>query len=301
MAALRIGFVGLGMMGLPLARRLAEHGHVITAIDPAPGRVEMLSAGMPNVAAAISLEQLALGAEVIITCLPDESVVEATYLTGAPSLAASAPPGTITIDHSTISPPLARAVHKACAERHLLHVEAPLLGGPAQAAARQLFAVVSGGEAAHAQWQLVAPVREILATVARGWRWLGGPGAATTFKVLQNGLGLVQLAAMGEVAEACRILDLDPRLFYKLVCEAGGMAATPLFRERFPRMTPSAPVEARLAVAAKDARLYRDLVQGTAESSPAAASAAAFEAAIAAGWADEDVTAVWRAFGRDVA
>jgi 3-hydroxyisobutyrate dehydrogenase-like beta-hydroxyacid dehydrogenase len=117
-------------------------------------------------------------------------------------------------------------------------------------------------------------------------------------KVLQNGLGLVQLVAMAEVAAACRTQGIDPRLFHRLTMEAGGMAASPLFEHRFSLMDlGSETVEARLAIGAKDSKLHRDLIGGVAaDFSPASASAAAFAAALAAGLEDADVTAVWRVF-----
>ncbi len=117
-------------------------------------------------------------------------------------------------------------------------------------------------------------------------------------KVLQNGLGLVQLAAMAETAAACRLLGVDPQRFYTVVTEAGGMAASPLFRQRFPLMLRrDAPVDARLSIAAKDAQLCSDLTHTEqAGLSLFAASAEVFSAAEQRGLADEDVTAVWRVY-----
>jgi 3-hydroxyisobutyrate dehydrogenase-like beta-hydroxyacid dehydrogenase len=82
-----------------------------------------------------------------------------------------------------------------------------------------------------------------------------------------------------------------------VVNDAGGMAATPLFRERFPRMLADAPVDARLAIGAKDADLFHDLIEPGALSL-ADATARIFSAAKDAGLADEDVTSVWRVFER---
>ncbi len=155
----------------------------------------------------------------------------------------------------------------------------------------QLYLALSGRDEAR------APAEKIAAAIARDWRWVGGPGTAMTCKILQNGLGLVQLAAMAEVAAACRRLNIDPHLFYTLVNDAGGMAATPLFRERFPRMLADAPVDARLAIGAKDADLFLRLLQ-PAGVSPADATARLFSAAMDAGLADGDITAVWRVFER---
>ena len=292
----RIGFLGLGMMGLPMARRLAEHGHQLTLLDPATHRVEALLAGCPLTRAASGISDIAAECGIVITCLPDAAAVEATYLTGASPLASLARPGTITIDHSTTSPELARRIHHAAADHGVLHLEAPLFGGVREAAEGQLFLALSGSDAVRPSQELLPAIREIAQTVARGWQWVGGPGTAATVKVLQNGLGLVQLAAMGEVAAACRTLNLDPQMFYALVNDAGGMAATPLFRERFPRMMAPQAAEARLAIGAKDAKLYRDLIQAISSFSPAAASAAAYGRAIAIGLEDADVTTVWEVF-----
>ena len=256
-----------------------------------------LSAAETNVAAAVDPSGFMAHADVIMTCLPDERSIELIFLTGDTPLQTQARPGTITIDHSTCSPELARRISNSLFKGGIMHIEAPLFGGVQHANTGQLFLALSGRDEARTLGMPNSPVVKIAAVIARGWRWVGGPGTAMALKVLQNGLGLVQLAAMGEVAAACRRLNFDPQLFYALVTEAGGMAATPLFRERFPRMLAGASVDARLAIAAKDADLFRRLIEPAAFSL-ADTTARAFGAAEAAGLADDDVTAVWRVFER---
>ena len=275
-------------MGFPIARRLAQAGFTLSVYDPAHGKAASLAAAEPSVTTA---EHPPAQAEIIITCLPDEHTVESTYLTGDTPVQTHARPGTITIDHSTCSPELARRINDALHDRGITHIEAPLFGGVQHANTGQLYLALSGRDESR------APVEKIAAAIARGWQWVGGPGSAMTFKILQNGLGLVQLAAMGEVASACRRLNIDPQRFYSLVNDAGGMAATPLFYERFPRMLANAPVDARLDIGAKDADLFHRLIE-PATISLADTTVRIFAAARAAGLADDDITSVWRVFER---
>ena len=280
-----IGFLGLGTMGFPIARRLAQAGFTLSAYDPGNDKAASLNAS-PS-------DRPPTQAEIIITCLPDEHAVESTYLTGDTPLQSHAHPGTITIDHSTCSPDLARRINNALHDRGITHIEAPLFGGVHHANTGQLFLALSGRDESCALPN--TQVAKIAATIAREWRWVGAPGTAMTCKILQNGLGLVQLAAMGEVAAACRRLQIDPHLFYNFVNDAGGMAATPLFRERFPRMLTTPPLDARLAIGAKDAELFLRLLQPSALSL-ADPTARIFSAATTAGLAEDDITAVCQVF-----
>jgi 3-hydroxyisobutyrate dehydrogenase-like beta-hydroxyacid dehydrogenase len=233
-----------------------------------------------------------------MTCLPSVNAVKDVYFHEASALTHVVERGTIIIEHSTIPPDLAREVGQAFAHRGAVYVEAPLFGGVVQAQEGSLFLALSGSEHALQDGEPVQSLLMVLTAIARGWSWVGGPGSAMLTKVLQNGLGLVQLAAMAETAAACRLLGVDPKQFYEVVTEAGGMAASPLFQQRFPLMLRrDAPVEARLAIAAKDAQLCCDLTRREqAGVSLFAATAEVFSAAGQCGLADEDVTAVWRVY-----
>jgi len=125
-------------------------------------------------------------------------------------------------------------------------------------------------------------------------RHVGGPGLAATIKVMQNGLGLVQLVAIAEALALAEAVGVDPRLFVEAISGCDGMADTPLFRQRAPRMLQGdAAPEAFLEIAAKDIALAHELADASATTLPLLATAhAAFAAAVAQGLARRDTSAV---------
>src|SRR4051812_11918615 len=106
----RLGFIGLGLLGSAIARRLAATGFPIVVYDVDPARAVELTALGAEVAPGP--EKLANDVEVVLSCLPDESSVEAVYL-GTDNVMRTAKPGTLIIELSTISPDLSRHLHRS--------------------------------------------------------------------------------------------------------------------------------------------------------------------------------------------
>lgn len=233
-----IGFIGLGVMGLPMARRLAEAGHALVVYDPDPQTSENLASS--RVTIADSVADVADRCELLLTCLPNPQAVESVYdsLQAADRLAC---------DFSTIGPHLARRLHRNLRERGIGYIECPMLGGAGEAAEGQLFFILSGVE------QDVESVLPLLQILGREYRYVGGPGSANRIKVVQNGLGLVQLAAIAEALSILASDGADLAQFCDIVSAGGGMADTPLFRARAPLMLQENPQsDARLRIGAKD-------------------------------------------------
>src|SRR5262249_17388315 len=112
----RIGFVGLGKIGLPMAQDLSKAGHSVTGFDMVRGSVDKLTAA--NGAAASDVAAAVKNAEVLITMLPAGQHVREVYL-GANGVLANARPGTLLIDSSTIDVDTARVVAKAAEAKGL--------------------------------------------------------------------------------------------------------------------------------------------------------------------------------------
>ena len=181
--------------------------------------------------------------DVLITCLPNPQVVEAVY-------GEVARPGLLACDCSTIGPSLAIRLHEELAARGVRYLECPMLGAPAQAAAGELFLILSGDEAAASE---LAPIFD---AISRGRRFVGGPGQASRIKVVQNGLGLIQAVAIGEALSILAKAGADLQTFCEVVAEGGGMAASPLFRAKARTMLEAEPrVLAKLRIGAKDIAL----------------------------------------------
>src|SRR5262249_47684296 len=127
----KIGFIGLGNMGLPMAQNLIKAGHAVAGFDVKEDAIGNLAAAGGR---ARSLAEACTDAEVVITMLPAGSHVREVYLEGDGVLAAVAP-GTLLIDSSTIDVETARAVEHAAQERGFAMVDAPVSGGVAGAQA----------------------------------------------------------------------------------------------------------------------------------------------------------------------
>ena len=141
----RIGFIGLGNMGLPMAQNLIKAGHQVEGVDVNPAAVEKLKAAggvavdMPAVAAA--------RADVVITMLPSGKEVREVYL-GPGGIVESTNEGTLLIDCSTIDVESARAVAAAAEAKGLMMLDAPVSGGVGGATAGTLTFMVGGSERA---------------------------------------------------------------------------------------------------------------------------------------------------------
>src|SRR5690348_3715879 len=125
-----IGFIGLGNMGLPMARNLLKAGHQLQAFDVTPKAVEEAAAAGAGKSADVTAA--AAGADLIITMLPAGEHVRDVYLAPA-GIIAAARPGTLLIDCSTIDVETARAVHAAATAAGFDMLDAPVSGGVAGA------------------------------------------------------------------------------------------------------------------------------------------------------------------------
>jgi 3-hydroxyisobutyrate dehydrogenase-like beta-hydroxyacid dehydrogenase len=279
-----IGFIGLGAMGLPVARRLAGAGHRLLVFDAAPDRLAAASA--EGIGAATSVAEVVERADLLFVCVASPGAGESI-------LSPLRKAGLVVCDLSTIGPTLARRLHAELAARGIGYVECPMLGGVDEAASGQLFLLVSGDPEA------TAKVSGLLPTFSRVVRVVGGPGSASLFKTLQNGLGLAQLCAMAEALAVVERAGGDAAAFVEVVGEGGGMAATPLFRAKAPLMLRAPPLaKGSLHIGAKDSRLAASLAREVGiDARLLEASAALFAKAMASGLAAEDIAAVRRVIG----
>jgi 3-hydroxyisobutyrate dehydrogenase-like beta-hydroxyacid dehydrogenase len=285
----RIGFIGLGAMGMPMARRLAAAGHRLLVYDRDPALSEQ-AGGRDGVEAADGAGAVAAACELLLTCLPNPGAVEAVY-EEIVAVCATSGRRLRAADCSTIGPGLAIRLQRRLAAGGVRYVECPMLGGVDEAASGQLFFIVSGAEGD------VAPLLPRFALLGRGHRVVGGPGDASRFKVVQNGLGLVQLAAIAEALAILAKAGADLGAFCEVVAAGHGMADTPLFRAKAPLMLAAeAEAKGRLRIGAKDIGLAAALARELGLAAPLFERAEAlFAEAIAQGLGEADIAAVARA------
>ncbi|MBR7741693.1 2-hydroxy-3-oxopropionate reductase [Phycicoccus sp. BSK3Z-2] len=198
-----IGFIGLGVMGAPMAANLVRAGHDVVGYNRSPGKVAALvesgGRGADTVADAVR------GADVVITMLPDSPDVEEVVL-GEDGVLAHASEGTIHVDASTIRPDVARAVADAARARGVRPLDAPVSGGEA-GAVDGVLSIMVGGDAADLE-----EVRPVLEAVGRTIVHVGPSGAGQTVKAANQLIvaGNLQLVAEALVFLDAHGVDLEP-------------------------------------------------------------------------------------------
>ncbi|MBB4683448.1 2-hydroxy-3-oxopropionate reductase [Amycolatopsis jiangsuensis] len=191
----RIGFIGLGVMGTPMAAHLAAAGHEVRGFDLNAGALAKLVAAGGRAAAAVP--DAVSGAEVVITMLPDHPQVEQVVLAPGGVLD-HAGRGTLLADMSTIRPETSIEVAKAGADKGIRVLDAPVSGG--QAGAEQAaLSIMAGGDAA--DFAAVKPVFDVLGTTVVH---VGPHGAGQVVKAANQ---LVVGGIYGLVAEAIVLLE----------------------------------------------------------------------------------------------
>jgi 2-hydroxy-3-oxopropionate reductase len=209
----RIGFIGLGIMGAPMAANLIKAGYQVTGYNRSPAAVHRL-AGLGG-HAATSIAEAVRNADVLITVLPDTPDVEAVVL-GDDGVLANAASGLLHIDMSSISPAAARAIAERAAAVGVRSLDAPVSGGE-QGAIEGALSIMVGGEAAD-----VEAARPVLQAMGTTVVHVGPAGSGQTVKAANQLLvaGIIEL-----VAEALVLVEasgVDPEPAVRVL--AGGLA-----------------------------------------------------------------------------
>lgn len=216
----RVAFIGLGTMGLPMARNLIAAGHEVIGVDVDPGRAELLG---PPVAATPA--EAAEAAGVALLSLPSPSAVEEVVL-GAAGLRSRAPRGFAVVDMSTGPPELARTLAAELGRAGIESLDAPVSGGPAGAEAASLTIRVGGSrEAFERQRALLEALGDLVVHV-------GPAGAGQAAKLCNNLIAGVTMAA---IAEACAVAEregIEPAVLYDMLTRSTGDSR--VLRTRFP-------------------------------------------------------------------
>ncbi|MBL8446782.1 MAG: NAD(P)-dependent oxidoreductase [Zoogloeaceae bacterium] len=190
---MRVGWIGLGVMGRPMAGHLLAAGHdvAIWARNPA---AEALLANQ-GYALCASPAELAARSDVVITIVTSSADVEGLAF-GSAGLAEGFGPGSVHVDMSTIAPSMARSLGERYAARGLAWVDAPVSGGEA-GARNATLAIMAGAEAG-----VLDRVRPLLLTLGKTLVHVGPPGAGQVAKACNQ---LVMVAAIEACAEAMRL------------------------------------------------------------------------------------------------
>ena len=197
----RVGFIGLGNMGAPMARRLATAGYKLVVADAVPAALERFAAATPCERAA-DLASLGKTCRVVITMLPDGKIVREVLL-GANGVVPNLAAGSVVIDMSSASPVGTRELAVDLAKVGIPLVDAPVSGGVKKAADGSL-AIMVGGEAGP-----VARCRPLLEVMGKVFL-TGASGSGHAMKSLNNFLSAANLAVAAEAIIAGQRFGLDP-------------------------------------------------------------------------------------------
>ena len=266
----QIAFIGLGHMGLPMARNLLNAGHSLSVFDLVASAVDELAA--QGARAASSAADAVSAAEVVISMLPASRHVEGLYLGDAGLLSAIAP-GSLVLECSTIAPEAARKVHQAAAARGIALLDAPVSGGTAGAAAGTLTFMV-GGDAA-----TLERARPILANMGKNIFHAGPEGAGQVAKVCNNQLLAVHMIGTAEAMALGVANGLDPATLAEIMRQSSGGNWSLEKYNPWPGVMPNAPASKdyrdgfAAELMAKDLGLAQEAAQATASSTPMGALA----------------------------
>ncbi len=235
---MRVGFIGLGAMGRPMAINLLRAGHAVTVhARRAASCGPLVERGA---ATAASPAELAAGCDAVFTMVTGTADVEAVLL-GGDGVVHGARPGSVVIDTSTIDPAATRTIAAALAERGVDMLDAPVSGGP-QGARDATLSIMVGGRA-----DVLARVRPLLDCLGAAVRHMGGHGAGQATKACNQLLLLVTAQGVAEALTLARRAGLDPGQVREALL--AGMASSRVldfFGDRMARRDFDAGIESRL-------------------------------------------------------
>ncbi|MEM7694898.1 MAG: NAD(P)-dependent oxidoreductase [Pseudomonadota bacterium] len=199
----KVTVVGLGAMGLPMAKTLQSAGFSVKGVDP------------ENAALPETTPRVTTASDVFVLSLPNEAVVDAVLA----DILAVSKDGTLIIDTSTISPDAAQKNHARCANAGARYLDAPVSGGAAGAATGALLIMAGGAEAD------IAAANPILDALSRKTVHCGGPGAGATVKLANNLLCAGHLLLAGEALSMAEAGGVAPETLLDALNAGSGRSA----------------------------------------------------------------------------
>jgi 3-hydroxyisobutyrate dehydrogenase-like beta-hydroxyacid dehydrogenase len=288
----RVAWIGVGTMGLPMARHLVTAGHDVVACDLDPARAALLGG-----AVAPSPAEAAAAADVAILSLPSPAAVEEAAL-GPGGAAEGLSAGAVLVDMSTSPPALARRLAESLEPAGIDVLDAPVSGGPVGAEAGTLAIMVGGPRGAFER------CTALFEAMGSRVELVGDHGAGQTVKLCNN---MIVACAMAAIGESCRLLEherIDPAQAYE--CFTSSTSDSSVMRRRFPvaGVRPEHPASReyeplfRLDLLVKDLGLALELAAEHGVPTPIAdAAVSTYRAALDAGLAGLDYSAVYRVQG----
>jgi 3-hydroxyisobutyrate dehydrogenase len=210
---MKIGFIGIGAMGKPMAINLLNAGFQLTVYDLNRDAVrQMVETGARS---AATPKELAAGADVVITMLPNFDVVR-SVLDGAEGVLAGAREGAVIIDMSTVAPDQTRSMAALAKKKEISYLDAPVSGGVG-GAAKGALTIMVGGPAA-----VVDQVMAVFNALGKKIYRVGGVGAGDAIKLVNNLLLGVNMAALAEALVVGVKAGLEPQILLEIIGGSSG-------------------------------------------------------------------------------
>jgi len=275
-----VAIIGLGSMGLGMAKSLLGAGHTVSGYDVTPSAVGAL--GQAGGRACATPTEAAKGASIVVVVVVNAAQTE-TVLFGENGVVGAMAPGSVIISCATMAPDTVRALAQRCSEQHVLYLDAPMSGGAARAGSGELTFMASGSSAAF------AAARPALEAMAGKVYELGdAPGIGASFKIVNQLLAGVHIAAACEAITFASKLGLDIAKVYEVITASAGNSW--MFENRVPHILEGdyAPKSA-VNIFTKDLGIVSDIGRTETFPLPIAASALQlFLATAAAGMGRDD-------------
>jgi len=268
----QIGFIGLGNMGLPMARNLIKAGHPVCGYDVSAEALDKFSAA--GGIAVRSLDVASMGVDLIITMLPAREQVREVYL-GQGGVLASAASGTLLVDCSTVDVETARAVAAAAKVNELDMLDAPVSGGVAGAQSATLTFMVGGSEKAFVR------AKPLLEAMGRIVIQAGAAGSGQAAKICNNMILGISMIAVCEAFVLAEKLGLDAAKLFEISSQSSGQCWSLTDYCPMPGMVPTSPANHdyqpgfSAAMMLKDLKLAQDAARLSRAVAPLGAGATA--------------------------
>ncbi len=222
---MKIGFIGLGIMGKPMSKNLIKAGHELVVYDIVKENVEdVVAAGAK---AAGSVKEVAEQCSLIITMLPNSPHVK-TVVMGEGGILEGAKEGTVLVDMSSIAPLASQEIARACAAKGVKMIDAPVSGGEPKAIDGTLSIMVGGEKAVFDE------VYDVLMKMGASAVHCGDIGAGNTTKLANQVIVALNIAAVSEAFMLAKKAGVDPHLVFDAI--KGGLAGSTVMNAKAPMM-----------------------------------------------------------------
>ena len=220
---MRLGFIGLGIMGKPMAKNLLKAGYELIVCDIVKEAVEELVAA--GAQSAATPKAIAEAVDIIITMLPNSPHVK-TVVCGKDGILEAVRPGTIVVDMSSIAPLVSQELAAELAKAGAVLIDAPVSGGEPKAIDGTLAIMVGGPEDAFKS------VKEILEVMGGSVTLVGEVGSGNTTKLANQIIVALNIAAMSEAMTLAKKAGVDPERVFEAI--KGGLAGSTVLNAKMP-------------------------------------------------------------------